>query len=294
MENNSKKSLKINLFGYTDIGKKRPNNEDAIFFKNITGRDDLQALLCVCDGMGGHASGELASSLAAKIFSMIERTESGSLKGKYFTILNEALQFANKKIYEIAQKDENKRGMGTTITAGLIAENTLHIAHVGDSRAYLFRENNSHKLTSDHTYVAELVRNGLLTEQESENHPQKNIITRALGNNERIEIDTYKIYLRDGDRYIFCSDGLTNYINDEEIRDIIFEHKTPEDTAKALINLANLRGGADNISVISLFVGEKLPVFLHSQKREIPLHSITPLVSPLGVEKKRNISYYKS
>lgn len=233
----------------SDIGNVRKINEDYLGFHHGKHFD----IYIVADGMGGHNAGEVASKLAVdetidyiKSFENIENMED---------TLIEAIKIANKKIFELAQCGEELGGMGTTITACLVKDNRMIVANVGDSSCYIMRENGIKKVTKDHSLVQQLIDEGSITEEEASTHPNKNIITRALGTNISVEIDTFCIDLSDVFKVILCTDGLSNGVNVNEMYDIIFNNNNNKDACRHLIELSKLKGGRDNISVI-VFGGE--------------------------------------
>ncbi|MBU7006620.1 Stp1/IreP family PP2C-type Ser/Thr phosphatase [Phosphitispora fastidiosa] len=227
------------------VGLVRKNNED-----NCCVCDDLQ-LLAVADGMGGHKAGEVASKLALDAISGYLRKNSAVLEEDPIEALQMAFRHANTTVYEYAQKDrENFRGMGTTVTAALIRGEKVYIAHVGDSRAYLVRGSVIKLLTSDHSLVNELLLNGSLTEEEAENHPQKNVLTRAIGTAASVDVDVVKENVIEEDIILLCTDGLSNMINVEEIGQMAGAGETLGARARHFIDKALDRGGDDNITVV--------------------------------------------
>ena len=246
----------------TDVGVVREHNEDNFII------DEKNGLFVVADGLGGQAAGEVASEMAIKIISdFIKMTELD--KGATWPVeykqdlthahnrLSAAIERANVAIFRRASEDTKKQGMGTTAVCALVEKNLLQLAHVGDSRAYLFRDDTLQQLTRDHTWVNEQVKNGLLSEEEAVDHPYKNIITRALGASEKVEIEHADFELEDGDIALICSDGLTTMLTDEDIRTIlILGEGILEETIEALIDKANDLGGKDNITVILMRFAE--------------------------------------
>jgi PPM family protein phosphatase len=225
--------------GYrTDVGRGRPENEDNLLV------DREHGLYAVADGMGGHRAGEVASATA------IETLKEAYLGGRR---LDEAVAAANAAVYAKGADDASMRGMGTTLTAiALEGEATALLGHVGDSRAYLMRGGSVTQVTDDHSLVEQLVREGRLTPEEAQNHPQRAIITRALGIDAEVEVDTYRIDLRPGDRLLICSDGLTNMLSDDTIAATLRRHADPQQAADTLVDMANQAGGDDNITVVIL------------------------------------------
>ena len=221
----------------SDVGRQRNINEDDLVVR--------APFFAVADGMGGARAGEVASAMAAAAFE--GEADSGEpAEAQLARILREA----NRRIYELAIKDESHRGMGTTLTAAKVHGDEISLAHVGDSRAYVLRRGQLEQLTSDHSLVAELERSGQLSPEAAENHPQRSIITRALGPEPDVDVDTYTVAGKDGDVFLLCSDGLTSMISDEEVTSILRSADSLDDTAEALVRAANQSGGKDNITVV--------------------------------------------
>jgi PPM family protein phosphatase len=248
--------MSVEAFAQSDVGAVRKTNEDAYAIA-----PDLGFYL-VADGMGGQAAGEVASSTAAKeILDFVRDSDAGedrtwddpydrSLSHGH-NRLHVAFLRANAAIRLAAADDAAKQGMGTTAVAGLISGNTLEIAHIGDSRAYLWRDGKLTQLTQDHTWINEQVENGLLTPEEAKGHPYRNIITRALGASRNLHVDHLDQPLQDGDIVLFCTDGLSGMIEDEEIATILnLGEGDLEETTASLIRTANDKGGMDNITVL--------------------------------------------
>ncbi|SES66188.1 protein phosphatase [Natronincola peptidivorans] len=231
----------------TDVGRVREINED-----NYCIYENGVALYMVADGMGGHKSGEIASSIAIDsiknhiIRYLTDEFEEPAIKGVIF----EAFNRANQEIYDKSANNFDCEGMGTTVTMALIIQGKLFIGHVGDSRAYLLRNSELEQITQDHSLVAELVRNGSITEREALKHPQKNIITRCLGTDESVKADIFSLDFVEGDMLILCTDGLTNFVDKEEIKRAILEKEDCMEGCSYLVSLANQRGGYDNITVV--------------------------------------------
>ncbi|MFZ5943826.1 MAG: Stp1/IreP family PP2C-type Ser/Thr phosphatase [Bacillota bacterium] len=227
----------------TDIGLVRKANED----KYLT--DKNRGLFVVADGMGGHEAGEIASSIAIKTLDVVLTNE--YIASYQRDGLIEAIRKANQLIYQEAKQNINFSGMGTTITAALFIEKTLHIAHIGDSRAYLIRDNSIRLLTKDHSLVGELLRHGELTENEAQKHPHRNVLTRALGTEAEVEIDLTQVEVKSGDMLLLCSDGLYSLVKDFEIlQEIITNRVDMKATVNNLVKTALNRGGMDNITVV--------------------------------------------
>jgi protein phosphatase len=230
----------------TDVGRVREGNEDAFLV------DDAMGLVAVADGMGGHRAGEVASATA------LEALRSAITHGRP---LRESMQDANEAVFTKSLTDEELRGMGTTLTAAtLVSHGTVLIGHVGDSRAYLLRDGELRQVTVDHSLVEELVREGRLTADEAAVHPQRSIITRALGLDASVEIDVYPVELAPGDRLLLCSDGLTGMVQTETIGGILRREEDPARAAAALIDAANVAGGEDNITVVVVAVTDDPPL----------------------------------
>ena len=227
----------------TDTGRQRTTNEDSYFARG--------PLYAVADGMGGAQAGEVASSIAAEAFEPAER---GAEPAEAF--LRSVVQSANSQIHSISQHDSSRSGMGTTLTAALVEGDEISIGHVGDSRAYRFREGELKLLTADHSLVEELRRQGRLTEEEAEVHPQRSIITRALGPEAEVEVDTLTVSARPDDVYLICSDGLTTMVKDPKIREILAESSSLGEATTWLVNEANEAGGRDNITVVAFRLEE--------------------------------------
>jgi len=232
----------------TDVGKVRKNNEDRLGLWEDLG------LFVVADGMGGHQAGEIASQMAVDTLESYfsERNEFKPEETK--ELLKEAIEKANEKIYLKAHQHKELRGMGTTITTGYLWNNQLVIGQIGDSRAYRIDSKEIVQLTEDHSLVNELLKKGGLTEEEALKHPQKNVLTRALGVDINIETDIYEYILKDGDSLLFCTDGLSGMVKKEEMKEIILKDLSIDKKAQELVNLALTRGGNDNISLILLEV----------------------------------------
>jgi protein phosphatase len=228
--------MKLAVGARTDVGRGRPANED-----NYLAPPDGR-LFAVADGMGGHRAGEVASATA------IDALQAAFARG---APLDEAVGEANAAVFEKASANLDMRGMGTTLTAAALLDgDVLLLGHVGDSRAYLWRDGDVIQITEDHSLVEQLVREGRLRPEEAAVHPQKAIITRALGIDPEVEVDTYPVKLRPGDRVILCSDGLTNMVADSAIAGVLRRQRDPQLAAETLVDMANQAGGDDNITVV--------------------------------------------
>ncbi|WP_101875324.1 Stp1/IreP family PP2C-type Ser/Thr phosphatase [Lachnoclostridium edouardi] len=230
----------------TDTGKVRTINQDYIFASpEPIGK--LQDLYLVADGMGGHRAGDYASRfLVEKLVDFI----SGEEEGNTISILREGIEKVNRMLYREALKDEAFSGMGTTLVAATVEENLLFVANVGDSRLYLIRNGKAKQITKDHSYVEEMVKLGKMNRGSADYMRQKNIITRAVGTGEDVNIDFFEVLLKKGDYILLCSDGLSNMVEDEAIAELVSSEKALKEKAEALIVSANDNGGRDNIAVI--------------------------------------------
>jgi PPM family protein phosphatase len=221
----------------SDTGRKRRHNEDSYVVR--------PPLFAVADGMGGAQAGEVASRLAVE--ALADDAGAGDGEGRVAALVREA----NRRVYEHAGTDTATSGMGTTMTLALVENGTVAIGHVGDSRAYLVRDGALEQLTQDHSLVAELIRSGKLSPEEADSHPQRSVITRALGTDPDVDVDTFTIEARPGDVFLLCSDGLTSMVGDAAILEAIEEHGRDLDgAARELVGRANRGGGEDNITVV--------------------------------------------
>ncbi len=228
-------TVEIRVGATTDVGRVRDHNEDGFLVAEDLG------LIAVADGMGGHRGGEVASATA------LEALRIAFLAG---ATIEDSVGAANEAVHDQSIADPNLRGMGTTITAGALADGSLVLGHVGDSRAYLLREGVLQRVTTDHSLVEELIRAGEITEAEAETDPRRSMITRALGLDSGVEVDVVEVVLADGDRFLFCSDGLTNMVSEDDLSRNLVETDDPQDVARDLIDAANAAGGVDNITVV--------------------------------------------
>lgn len=226
----------------SDVGKARDRNEDSYY-----GGDHVFA---VADGLGGHNAGDVASKLAIGPIASLDRRLESVPDDRVADALADAVLEANRAVYKRAQDDAKVRGMGTTLTAVAVADGLAHLAHVGDSRCYLVRDGDFSQLSSDHTLVARMVQEGKLTPEQAEVHPQRSILTRALGAEPEVDVDSLEITLVHGDRLLLCSDGLSSVIGEERIRELLADASDLDQTCKRLIDEANAHGGPDNITVI--------------------------------------------
>jgi PPM family protein phosphatase len=227
----------------SDTGRRRRRNEDAFVC--------APPLFAVADGMGGAQAGEVASGLAAAVLEEGAGDERGEER------VASLIQEANRRVFQRSNEDAATSGMGTTMTVALVdsSDGTIAFGHVGDSRAYRVRDGQLEQLTDDHSLVGELVRSGKLSPEEAETHPQRSVITRALGTEPDVDVDTFTVEARPDDLYLLCSDGLTDMISEDEIFAVLNGNDDLEATARALIEAANAGGGEDNITVVLFQIG---------------------------------------
>jgi serine/threonine protein phosphatase PrpC len=245
------KTMEIEVGNRTDVGRKRTHNEDYFGYFKTSG----EILAIVADGMGGHASGEIASRMAVEIINEIYSKERADKDG--LEALKSAFQVANFTILQKSLEQEGLNGMGTTATALVLEDDQALVGHMGDSRAYLFRDATVSQLTKDHSLVERMVDQGLLNREEANRHPQRNVIYKTLGVNMDGEVDLLgPIPIRINDIFLLCSDGLTNLVTDQELLEIVTK-ESPQTACETLIQLANQRGGHDNITVQILKVGKR-------------------------------------
>jgi PPM family protein phosphatase len=242
--------MRIEARGLSDIGRKRPDNEDSFLV------DEPLGLFIVCDGMGGHAAGEVAANRCVEVIhseisgqrEVIQQLNANpSSTAAVVSLLEAAVETASSDIFRTAQAEETKRGMGTTAVVLLVAGNKAILAHVGDSRVYLVRSGQVHRLTEDHTFIQAQIKAGILSKDQAESSPYKNVITRAVGIQPSVQVDTLVLDTLPGDRYLLCTDGLHGYLHDDEISRFLSEGEALPET---LIALANERGGKDNITAV--------------------------------------------
>lgn len=251
-------SLKLRAAGLTDVGRKRKHNEDSLFLAPLNG------LYVVADGMGGHASGEVASQMAVETMGRFFEETARDRERTWPYKMNKGLSYeenrivigvklSNKLIFERAQNDIRQKGMGTTIVVTSVLDEIIYIAHVGDSRVYRMRDNRLDLLTEDHSLLNDYMKIKPLTPEEIENFPHKNVIVRALGMKNHVEVDLRKESLLPGDLFLLCSDGLSGMLKDEEMEKLLHQYRGNLDLAcQKLVDGANNNGGTDNITVLLL------------------------------------------
>ncbi len=244
-------SLRVRAAVATDRGQKRQLNEDAVGAGHRPGGAGApdQSVWVVCDGMGGHAAGEIASRLAVET---ILKAFADAAEADPAVALERAIRAANRAVWEAAEADRRLSGMGATVVSAVLFEDQLIVAHAGDSRAYLWREGGLRQLTDDHSWLAEQTRLGLIAPGDHANHPMRHSITRALGAEPDVLADVMRLRLRPGDRVLLCSDGLSNEVAEAEIERVLREATDPDAAVHRLIDAANAAGGDDNISVVVL------------------------------------------
>jgi len=232
----------------SDVGLVREVNQDAFCHKLLGEAGDVR-LCAVADGIGGYRAGEVASRLALEALAE-ELEKAVRAGGPLDRALADAMNVANQKIVRHGLSDPECLGMGTTVTSALISGDRAYIGHVGDSRAYLFRGGRVVQLTRDHSLVAELVRNGNLTEEQAERHPQRNVLTQAFGSDLRVKADVTSVPLEDGDLLLLCTDGLTRSVSVAEIEEVLSGAEDLDEACDRLVAMANERGGYDNVTVL--------------------------------------------
>lgn len=230
----------------TDIGKVRNNNQDAYYAD--------YPLFIVADGMGGHKAGEVASSMAVDIIksNFIDDPVDLSCDDNIINRIKSSIYKANEEIYNSSMEDKEYSGMGTTVTLAYVIGSKIFIGHVGDSRAYIYRQDELSQITEDHSLVEELIKNGSISKEEARCHPQRNIITRAVGTSKDIQVDLTIVTKEKDDILLLSTDGLTNMLDDDEIKDIIVLYDDVQIICDELVRLSNVKGGYDNITVMAV------------------------------------------
>lgn len=246
--------MRVRFAGATDVGQKRTHNEDSIYLP------DQERLMVVADGMGGHASGDVASAMAVETMSQFFRTTGESPEITWPFMVNRdgrhdenrlvtGVKLANLKIYELAQSSSRLKGMGTTLVSIYFTDDRVLIAHVGDSRVYLISNGQMSQVTEDHSLLNDYIKMKRLTREEAHKFPHKNVIVRALGMRDQVLVDLIKREPCLGDVYLLCSDGLSDMVDDEAILEVVRAEQNLDDCCARLVALANENGGADNITV---------------------------------------------
>lgn len=235
----------MKTYSITDIGKRRSANQDFVYASDQP-VGNLPNLMIVADGMGGHNAGDLASRYTVE--SMVEYIEQASEK-RPIPLISAAIHHANELVIEKSRSDKELEGMGTTVVAATVKDGYLYVANVGDSRLYLI-DQEIEQITRDHSLVEEMIRVGELQRKDARSHPDRNVITRAIGVRTPVRIDFFDVKLEEGDKVLLCSDGLTTMVEDDEILHIVRKSSSPKEAAQRLITEANKNGGKDNISVV--------------------------------------------
>lgn len=233
-------------YSVTDVGQKRRENQDYVYASEQP-IGNLPNLFVVADGMGGHNAGDFASRCAV---SVLAESVKKDMSFNPIKIIRHAIETANEQVLMQADLDPQKAGMGTTMVAVTVVGHYAYVANVGDSRMYVSDSHDIVQITRDHSWIAEMVRRGEISKEEARNHPDKNIITRAVGTGSTVKIDFFDVELEEGNRILMCSDGLSNMVEDYTMQDILSSSNNIEESAEKLVSLANENGGRDNISVI--------------------------------------------
>jgi len=245
--------VEYKVFGRSDVGKVRSNNEDAFL------TTDKEGFFLVADGMGGHKAGEVASSITRDVISskLTEQSAGDNIEA----LIREAFLAANEKVRVTASANTDQQGMGCTCVLLMLRDQNFFVAHVGDSRIYLFRKGQLKQVTRDHSYVEELFIRGLINEEEKKGHPYRNQITRYIGCSSKLEVDITSGPVWNGDVFLLCSDGLTEEVKDDKIEEIFSKNLEPDATANMLVEEALKNGGRDNVSVVIVQVTSKKTSF---------------------------------
>ncbi len=243
----------LKFFGITDRGLRRANNQDG-FFAGFINNDS--ALLAVCDGMGGANGGETASTMCLEVFTkaLTNQLEEGVSQTD---AIKNALWQANNAVYNAAQNNESLSGMGTTLVAALVQEDCVYFASVGDSRIYIGKEASLCQMTHDHSYVQTLVDNGQITSEQAKTHPNRNIITKAVGTSEEVEADMFVMQRGELDTILLCSDGLCGYVDEDKFKSVICSNGFVQDKVRECLELSLDEGAPDNVTVIVCSFNEK-------------------------------------
>ena len=268
-------NITVSAFGLSDVGRVRSNNEDSFFFTQLgsglenfivaeTADPDARWIFIVADGMGGGQAGEVASQMTVELVAknVAEPLSNRQVfdQDNFVKALTNAVEKTNQTVFQESQSNKNLRGMGTTLTAAVVAGSTLTVAQLGDSRAYLLRNGVITQLTKDQSLVAQMVAAGKITPQEAKTHPRRNVILQAVGVQPKVEVAITPTRLQRGDQMVLCSDGLWGKVEPEEIKELV-ERFPPQEACENLIRLANERGGEDNITVlVASFSGDGMPV----------------------------------
>ncbi|WP_029200512.1 Stp1/IreP family PP2C-type Ser/Thr phosphatase [Oribacterium sp. NK2B42] len=237
----------MDFFAKTDKGRKRRMNQDYVFATSKP-VGALPNLFLLADGMGGHKAGDFASRFAVEEFRKYISEAPKDIPS--VQLIQNAISSVNERLYKLSMEDENYSGMGTTLVSAFIDDNVITVSNIGDSRAYIIRGNTIKQITRDHSYVEEMVRRGFMRRGSQDYLNSRNIITRAVGIEPRVAADFFEVELSDGDYFLMCSDGLSNMADNESIRNIVRERNSVENKVQALIDIANINGGKDNIGIV--------------------------------------------
>jgi protein phosphatase len=237
----------MDFFAKTDKGRKRRMNQDYVFATSKP-VGALPNLFLLADGMGGHKAGDFASRFAVEEFRKYISEAPKDIPS--VQLIQNAISSVNERLYKLSMEDENYSGMGTTLVSAFIDDNVITVSNIGDSRAYIIHGNTIKQITRDHSYVEEMVRRGFMRRGSQEYLNSRNIITRAVGIEPRVAADFFEVELSEGDYFLMCSDGLSNMADNESIRNIIRERNSVENKVQALIDIANINGGKDNIGIV--------------------------------------------
>ncbi len=264
--------MKVTAAVATDVGLVREGNEDSYLTD--------EPLFAVADGMGGHRGGEVASQLAVETLEKLFKKGIGELPDQ--------VQEANRVVFERSVVDEKVAGMGTTLTAALVEGERVRLAHVGDSRAYLLREGGLRLLTEDHTLVNRMVTEGEISREEAQTHPQRSVLTRALGVETVVDVDDDTVQVRPGDRLLLCTDGLTSMVSEQAVEEVLRAAPDPQKAAQRLVQLANEGGGADNTTVVVLDFSDDAPA-ARPKEEPTPSREATPAPTPKPARSRRRL-----
>jgi serine/threonine protein phosphatase PrpC len=264
--------MKVTAAVATDVGLIREGNEDSYLTD--------EPLFAVADGMGGHRGGEVASQLAVETLEKLFKKGIGELP--------EQVQEANRVVFERSVVDEKVAGMGTTLTAALVEGDRVRLAHVGDSRAYLLRERGLRLLTEDHTLVHRMVTEGEISKEEAQTHPQRSVLTRALGVETVVDVDDDTVQVRPGDRLLLCTDGLTSMVSEQAVEEVLRAVPDPQEAAQRLVQLANEGGGSDNTTVVVLDFSDDAPAARPKEEEPAPSReAVAPAPTPEPARSRR-------
>jgi PPM family protein phosphatase len=265
--------MKVTVAAATDVGLVREGNEDSYLTE--------EPLFAVADGMGGHRGGEVASQLAVETLEKLFKKRIGELPDQ--------VQEANRVVFERSVVDEKVAGMGTTLTAALVEGDRVRLAHVGDSRAYLLRDGDLGLLTEDHTLVHRMVTEGEISKEEAETHPQRSVLTRALGVDTNVDVDDDTVQVRPADRLLLCTDGLTSMVSEQAIEEVLRAVPDPQEAAARLIRLANEGGGTDNTTVVVLDFSDDAAAARPSEEPTPSSEATGPAPTPKPVRSRRRL-----